>query len=126
MAFIYCNENPSGRHTVDCTVRAISKIMRQKWEKTYTQLCLQGYKMHSMPSANAVWSRFLINNGFKRHLMPDFCPECYTIDDFCRDHPQGEYIVATGEHVVAVIDGDIYDTWDSGGEIVDSYFERSF
>jgi hypothetical protein len=34
--------------------------------------------------------------------------------------------VGTGTHVVAVIDGDYYDAWDSGNEVIDRYFTREW
>lgn len=54
------------------------------------------------------------------------CPECYTVADFCWDNPYGYYLLATGTHAVAVIDGDYYDTWDSGNESVAYYYERKY
>ena len=78
-----------------------------------------------MPSANRVWGTFLKQQGFKKYQMPDFCPDCYTIREFCYDFPTGIYIVGTGEHVVCIIDGHYYDSWDSGNEIPLYYFKRS-
>ena len=40
------------------------------------------------------------------------------------DNPEGKYLLATGTHVVTVIDGDYYDTWDSGDEIPIYYFTK--
>ena len=62
--------------------------------------------------------------GFKRFIIPDTCPDCYTIKSFCSDHPKGEFIAATGSHVVAVVDGDYYDTGDSGNEVPVYYWKK--
>jgi len=70
-----------------------------------------------MPSANVVWISFLQDMGFRKHIIPNNCPSCYTIQDFCNDHPKGLYVVGTGTHVVAVLNGRYYDSWDSGDEI---------
>jgi hypothetical protein len=69
-----------------------------------------------MPSANNVWGAYLKGKGFKRNIIPTECPDCYTVRDFCREHPRGTFILALSTHVVAVINGDYYDTWDSGDE----------
>ena len=82
--------------------------------------------MYDMPSANRVWGEFLKTKGFLKYQIPDTCPICYTIRDFCFDHPQGTYVVGTGEHVVAVVNGNYYDSWDSGNEIPIYYFERRY
>ena len=56
--------------------------------------------MGDMPSSNAVWGSYLYDHGFRRQIIPNECPECYTIADFCLDHPFGLYVLATGTHVV--------------------------
>ena len=124
MSYIYYNPNPMGLSVGDCTIRAISKITNTSWEATYLNLILQGYKMYDMPSANRVWGEYLRENGYIRRTIPDTCPNCYTVRDFCIDHPVGRYILGTGEHVVAVVDGNYYDSWNSGNEIPIYYFER--
>lgn len=124
MKYIFYNPNPLGLSVGDCTVRAISKVTGLSWQETYLYLLIQGYMMSDMPSANRVWGELLKSFGFKRQLLPDTCPDCYTVRDFCRDNPIGTYLLGTGEHVVAVIDGNYYDSWDSGNEIPIYFFER--
>jgi hypothetical protein len=71
---------------------------------------------------NAVWSKYLFENGYVRYAIPNTCPYCYTVRDFCKDHPVGKFLLAIGKHVVTVIDGDYYDTWDSGDQVPISYW----
>ena len=80
--------------------------------------------MHDMPSSNAVWGSFLQKNGYVRKIIPNMCPECYTVIQFCIDNPHGKFLLATGTHVIAVIDGNYYDTWDSGDEIPIYYWRK--
>ena len=124
MSYKYYNPNPLGLSVGDCTIRAISKIIERDWKTTYLELLVQGYKMYDMPSANRVWGELLRSYGFVRRTIPDTCPDCYTVREFCIDHLIGKYILGTGEHVIAVVDGDYYDSWDSGNEIPVYYFER--
>ena len=112
------NKNPAGRNVGDCTVRAISKALNQSWAETYLGLCAKGLEMSDMPSSNATWGAYLRENGFRRDVLPDHCPDCYTVADFAADHPHGTYILALSGHVVCVQDGDYYDSWESGNEIV--------
>lgn len=121
--YIYFNPNPEGRATNDCVIRAISKVTNRDWERTYIGICLQGLLLHDMPDTNHVWSEYLFHQGFVRDVIPNTCPNCYTVKDFCRDNPIGVFLLAAGGHVVAVIDGDYYDAWDSGNE-VPLYFWR--
>ena len=115
--YIQHNENPDNILVGDCVIRAIAKVMNKSWEDIYVQICLQGFIMKDMPSSNNVWGSFLTENHFERMMIPNTCPYCYTIIDFCKDNPKGKFIIATGTHVVAIIDGDYYDTWDSGHEV---------
>ena len=124
--YIYYNPNPKGLSVGDCTIRAISCALDLSWKRTYLYLVLQGLQMCDMPSANRVWGQFLKNNGFVKHQIPDTCPECYTIKDFCYDNPNGTFVVGTGEHVVCVIDGNYYDSWNSGNEIPIYFFHRRY
>lgn len=122
--WIYYNPNPRGAKTGDCVVRAISAATKQDWDKTYTGLTFQGFVLKDMPSNNYVWAEYLKSKGFVRKSIPNTCPVCYTIDDFANDHPEGAYVVGTGTHAVAVIDGNTYDIWDSRGEVATVYFEE--
>lgn len=118
------NANPDGRNVGDCTVRAISLATGKSWEEVYTALALQGYMMGDMPSANHVWGAYLRQQGFRRHIVPDSCPDCYTVADFAADHPSGVYVLAPAGHVVCVADGDWYDTWDSGRKVPLYYWQK--
>lgn len=124
MAYRYLNVNPTRQNTGDCVVRAISVLMDQSWAWTYFMICLQGFILFEMPSTNNVWETYLYHNGYRRTSIPNTCPDCYTVKDFCRDFPYGKYLLALNGHVVAVIDGDYYDTWDSGNEIPLFYWRK--
>lgn len=120
--FIEYNPNPSGKRVGDCVVRAIAKVFGMNWEDAFMRLAIQAIRMFDMPSANSVWGELLRENGYKRFVIPDTCPDCYTVRDFCRDHKHGKFVVALDSHVVAVEDGNYFDTWDSGDEIPTYYW----
>lgn len=121
--YIKSNINPSGKQVGDCVIRAISVALNQSWEKTYIELAIQGFMMADMPSSDNVWNEYLKNKGLTRYIVPDICPDCYTVRQFANDHPTGSYVVFVGQHVVAVIDGNYIDTWDSGDRIPIYYWE---
>lgn len=124
MAFVFCNPNPAKNLVGDCVVRAISILTNKNWESTYMDVVEQGGIMYDMPSSNEVWGAYLKKIGYLRELIPNTCPDCYTVKEFCLDHPRGKYLLATGSHVIAVINGNYYDTWDSGDEIPIYYFTK--
>lgn len=124
MAWVEWNPNPHGKRVGDCTVRAVAKGTGESWEDAYSGMALEGFLLSDMPSANNVWGAYLRRKGFKRHIIPDTCPDCYTVKDFCEEHPKGMYIVALHGHVIAVNDGDYFDSWDSGNETPLYYFQK--
>lgn len=123
--YVSFNPNPEGKYVGDCVIRAIVKATGDSWNTIYDDVANKGYNLKDMPSSNHVWASYLKDRGFHRYIIPDTCPDCYTVRNFCRDHPYGVYILGTGTHVVTCVDGDYYDSWDSGDEVPIYYFERS-
>ena len=121
--YIKSNINPQNKQVGDCVIRAISTALNQDWETTYIGLAIQGFMMSDMPSSDSVWNEYLKSKDLTRHIVPDTCPNCYTVKQFADDHPKGRYLVFVGQHVVAVIDGNYIDTWDSGDRVPIYYWE---
>ena len=124
MAFREYNPNPVGRRVGDCAVRAISKALDTDWESAYILLVSNGFAMGDMPSADSVWGATLRQKGFYRKTLLDTCPDCYNVIDFCEDFPEGTYVLGFGGHVATVVDGDLYDSWDSSMENPQFYWYR--
>ena len=124
MAYVEYNPNPIARKVGDCAVRAIAKALGMGWEAAYIALAMNGLAMGDMPSSDSVWGATLRQNGFYRESLPNSCPDCYTARDFCEDHPQGVYVLGFGGHVATVVDGNLYDSWDSSMEVPQFYWHR--
>lgn len=120
--YVFANPNPHKLITDDCVIRAISLATGKSWDDVYVELFVDGYIDKQIPNANGVWGQYLIDRGFKRHTLIDTCPMCYTVKQFCEDHPHGTYIIGTGTHAVCVIHGDWFDTWNSCDSTVLYFF----
>lgn len=120
--YVHRNANRLGKDVGDCVVRALSVALNQSWNETYDGLAAKGKQLANMPSANAVWDAYLRDKGFTRRAIPTYYPEDYSVEDFCADNPRGIYILALDGHVIAVIDGEYYDSWRSGAEIPQYYW----
>lgn len=117
--YVHYNPNPCGKSVGDCVIRALTKALKASWHDVYLGLTVQGYMDCNWGSSNAVWGRYLQSRGYRKHQI-DGC----TVAEFAASHPHGDYILGTGEHVIALHDGDWYDSWDSDAEIVIFYFKK--
>ena len=118
------NPNPVQRSVGDCAVRAVAAALGVDWETAYALIAENGFLMGDMPSSNSVWGAVLRQNGFSRKTLPNTCPDCYTMEQFAEDHPEGIYVVGTGNHVATIIDGEIWDAWDSSKEVPVYYWQK--
>lgn len=119
----YLNKNPLNLNTGDCVIRAISTVLDDSWDNVYVDLSRKGLSMFRILTDNGVWGAFLRDKGFIRGSVDNSCPACYTIRDFAFDNPEGAYVLGTGNHAVALIDGTYYDTSDCGDETVLYYWK---
>ena len=106
--WVQFNPNPKKLNVGDCTVRSICAVTGLDWHTVHKALCDLSGDMA----------------GFARKKMIDRCPECYTVEQFAFDHPRGIYILGPHEHAVALIDGNWWDSWDSGLTVPTYYFRR--
>lgn len=124
MMYVYYNPNPRGRKVGDCAIRAVAKATDQTWMQAYMDLYVLGMQLGDLANSDAVWTAYLRGKGFERGVIPNTCPDCYTIADFAEENRVGAYVLGTGSHAVAVVDGDIYDVWDSSNEIPIFYMRK--
>lgn len=122
--WIYFNNNPAARNVGDCSVRAVSAALNVSWDEAFDMLAHNAKQMCDMPSGDAVIGSVLRQHGFVRSIIPASCPDCYTVGDFAEDFSTGVYVLGTGQHVVTVIDGDVYDTYDSRSMIPSFMWRR--
>lgn len=111
------NPNPTGQKTDDCAVRALAKATDTDWETAYVRLVMSGFAMGLLPNNSATFSAALRKHGFYRKALPNTCSDCYTVADFANDNDEGTFVLASGNHVVTIVDGDIYDMYDSSNMI---------
>lgn len=111
----------------DCQVRAFCKVFNIEWLEAFDltiPICreLQTYTIfdcdlektkEAMSRLGFIYHPVTVTKGTKRP----------TVQSFARSHKEGRYIVKVAHHVVAVVDGVFYDTWDSGYKSLYGYYE---
>ena len=118
----YFNPNPVGVKTRDCAIRAVAAALDISWDRAFDLIAARAKQMGETLDANAAFGSVLRQYGFVREVIPQTCPDCYTARDFCLDHPRGVYVLGFGSHAAAVIDGVLWDSWDSSDEIPQYYW----
>lgn len=121
--WIKCNVNPAKNNTADCVIRACVVALDKPWCQVSDEIYAFSRRYYLSMSDDRLWGRYLYQAGFVPFLVPESCPGCITIRRFCLFYPEGTYIIGTGSHAVAVVNGNYYDSWDSGEEIP-SFFWR--
>lgn len=116
--WIEYNPNPTGSRVGDCAIRAICKATNQDWVEVYLGVCLEGLRQYDMPSSNAVWGMYLHHNGFTKVLATPGL----TVSDFAKRSPEGTFVLVLSGHTVCIVDGNYYDSWDSGRELILYYW----
>ena len=122
--WIYANPNHVRDDEPDCVVRAISIATGMAWDDVHRELCEMSREKGTMPSVNWLWGLWLTEHGFQPFLLPESCPECVTVREFCKKFSRGVYVIGTGSHAVAVRGGNYMDAWDSGDTVPTYFFKR--
>lgn len=118
--YIHFNGNPCGLSIGDCVIRAISIVTGMDRHKVYAGLCVFGYPCTIWGNSNRIWADFLQSLGYSYHRITIH----QTVEEFAEDHPLGRYVLGTGSHAVAVVDGDVVDSWDSSQQIPIYYYTK--
>ena len=129
--FHFHNANPKGKMTTDCVVRAISTALRQSYDQTLREMVEMTIKSGYMLNENKGMDKYLQSKGWVKCKSPRKDDGTkYTGEEFCRTltHPiyseelglcdedfEINNIIANigGHHTVAIMSGQIWDTWNS-------------
>lgn len=123
--FIEFNPNPSKNVKAnDCTIRAYCAAEKLDWDAAYDIACKYGKKGTYMPNDKDTVHNILEQEfGYIKHRISKE-DKGMTVADFAIKYDVGTYYVMVNRHIVAVVDGKYYDTWDSGKKKVSCYYSR--
>ena len=131
--FHYKNENPYGKITGDCVIRALSTVLNQTWFTTYSELADMGKKSGYSMGSTTLMNKYLKFKGFYKHKQPRNLDNTkLTGEEFCTILQEGDIapyvnVIANigAGHVTAIINGRINDTWDCSENCIGSYWTDS-
>lgn len=116
------NANSNDKYVGDCVPRSLCLAFGEDYNDVRRDL-------NRIVRNKFPWAKFNYSSVFEEYLKQrnirfnNYPDEGTTEDEFCDQHPEGTYLLLTGDdkhaakgsstHMVCVIDGDIYDSWDS-------------
>ena len=130
--FHYHNQNPHNRITTDCVIRAISTATEIPYNQVVMEMaelqCKTGYD----DGDKKLYDMYLKSKGWVKNPQPRKDDNTkYTGKEFCEEiqthrHWYNPEIIANigGGHVVAIMFGKVYDTWDSTDGSIGNYWEK--
>ena len=112
MAYRYMNQNPLDRQIDDCVLRSLSLLTGKTWREMQDELSdLANRDGYMIDDVNFV-------EDFLDDRYPRECHYSKTVGEFAREYPYGRYAVTMPNHITAIIDGVIYDTFDPSDRIM--------
>lgn len=128
--FHYYNANPKNRITADCTIRAICTALDKPYNKVLEEMVQMQYKTGYSFDGNKGIEKYLKSQGWIKYKQPRKLDNTkYTGKEWCnriqKFMPTGwNKMLAKigGHHIVAIINGKVWDIWDSTGGCVGNYW----
>ena len=126
--FHYFNANPHNRINGDCVIRAIATATGKTWEHIVRELTEIGLKHGLICNDVKCYEIYLAQEGWIKHPQPRKADNTkFTGQEFCRllqarrdNFPVIAHI--GGHHIVAIIEGRVWDTWDSTCGCIGNYW----
>ena len=141
--FHFYNANPKGKITTDCVIRAICTALDMPYTTVLLEMAEQQCRTGLDMSEKKAIDKYLQSKGWIKMSQPrKFDNTKYTGKEFCEELQQSTFtpfgeklltqdrgrrakrIVANvgGHHVVAIVNGKIYDHWNSTDGSVGNYW----
>lgn len=137
--FRFHNQNPKNKFVSDCVVRALSTALGRDWDTVLTELTEIAIKTKAMPNEKATYKEYLKAQGYTMQKQPKKeNGKKYTSKEFCEQlqddpwpftgkegHAHTPIIAHIGvHHIVAIVEGQVWDTWNCTGKCVGNYFTK--
>jgi len=109
----------------DCVIRSLTKALDMEWLQIFEELLPYARELQCMPNGKPCYEKYLKDKGFIYNGISNAKgTKRPTVDRFAKDHKTGTYVLRVAHHLVTVVDGFYYDTWDSGEKSLYGYWEK--
>lgn len=109
----------------DCVIRSLTKALDKQWLEVFEDLLPYARELQCMPNGKFCYEKYLTNNGFTyTGISNKKGSKRPTVKSFTKEHKDGTYVLIVANHIVTVVDGCYYDTWDSGDCCLYGYWKK--
>jgi hypothetical protein len=130
--FNFYNANPKNRITGDCVIRALCTAMNEPYDIVYRELFEFSMKTKYMLNDKKCYEKWLESKGWVKKAQPrksdntkytgkEFCKE---IQEYTFNYPSRIIAKIGGHHIVSIIDGRVWDIWDSTNGCIGNYWVK--
>lgn len=110
--FTFYNANPYANNISDCVIRALSVLTNRNWHDIYDELSDLANKQGLLFS-NVIFVEDYLDNLYNRE-----CHYAKTVGEFAKEHPLGKYAITMDNHITALINGKLIDTFDPSERVM--------
>lgn len=123
--WIEYNPNPCGNEkATDCVIRSYCAAEDLEWDAAYKLACEAGKNLGCMPNDSQATNEVMVNEfGYTRHKISKEL-RGITVNEFACRYNKGIFVLVVPSHMVTVIDGEYYDTWDCGDKKVRAFYTK--
>lgn len=111
----------------DCAIRAFTKALNKSWLEVFDELVPFAREHQCLLNQKPAYQDYLAKQNWI-YTSNGKVSKTKTVTKFCKEHQIGSYIlyvrVGYRTHLVAVVDGIYYDTWDCGQYLVYGYYQK--
>lgn len=109
----------------DCVIRSLCKALDMEWLEVFDEITPISREMQVPFNCKPCYSKYLENKGFEyKGISNKKGSKRPTVKSFANEHREGTYVLRLAHHIVTVVDGFYYDTFDSGFYSLYGYWEK--
>lgn len=109
----------------DCVIRSLTKALGKDWLEVFDEMQPLSRELQVPFNCRPCYEKYIESKGFIYHGISNAKgTKRPTVDRFAKDHPTGVYVLRVANHIVTVVDGIYYDTWDCGYKSLYGYWVK--
>lgn len=119
------NPNPKERNIGDCTLRSYCAAFGISWDKAFdiaSKVAKENSSMIQYVADKVLVEEFncVVDEKYNKKIVKS--KDRIKVNEFALSHPYGTYILHVPKHQVTVINGEYWDSWDSGDKKIDTVY----